>query len=262
MSFYLEMVLVGCLVGLLNGAFGIGGGILMIPAMHQFVPGIDAHTAKGTSLFIIFFVAAINAWRQNRPFYEIPWRAAVSLCAGSMAGGYAGAWFTGMLSGDTIIWIYIGVLSLICFRLLIGVEPNDRAETHGVRRYALGGCIGLATGVVGGMTGVGGGLVLVPLALLAGLSTYRRVTALSNLVMVGTSLAAVAVQIRAQSHVEMPGTIGQVHVWLALAIFVGAQVGSPFGRRLNERLTYRQRTRALVVMLVLVAARMLYEALA
>ena len=51
--FYPGMLFLGVGVGLMSGALGLGGGILMVPAFLEFVPVMDPHTAKGTSLLII-----------------------------------------------------------------------------------------------------------------------------------------------------------------------------------------------------------------
>lgn len=256
--FILGMLLVGLAVGLMNAALGIGGGILMVPALLEFVPGMDPHTAKGTSLFVIVFVAAINAWRQNRG-QEVPWRAAGFLVAGSMLGGYAGAWVTGLLSGVAITWVFVGVLGVIVVRLLFS-EPKAAAVRRDVSHDIVALSIGLVTGVASGATGIGGGLVLVPLSLIAGIASNERVTALSNLVMVATCMAAVAVQLRAPSTFSLPGTVGQVSLMLAPVVFVGAQFGSILGRRINTRLSYRGRKGALIATIVIVMVRMAWRA--
>lgn len=256
--FILGMLLVGVGVGLMNAALGIGGGILMVPALLEFVPGMDPHTAKGTSLFVIVFVAAINAWRQNRG-HTVPWRAALFLVAGSMLGGYAGAWVTGLLSGVAITWVFVGVLGVIVVRLLLS-EPKPAPVRQNVSHDIVALSIGLVTGVASGATGIGGGLVLVPLVLVAGIASNERVTALSNLVMVATCASAVAVQLRAASTLSLPGTVGQVSLALAPLIFVGAQLGSLLGRRINTRLTYGQRKGALIATIVIVMVRMALRA--
>lgn len=260
MSFFVEMLVVGCVAGVMNGALGIGGGIVMIPAMHQFVPGMDAHTAKGTSLFVITFVSAVNAWRQNRPIREIPWRTILLAGLGAIAGSYAGAHIAGALAAGTVMWIFTAVVSIIFVRLLLTEEPAERNPAYGWRRAGAGLAAGIVTGCVGGMTGVGGGLVFVPIALLTGLSTHSRVTGMSNMVMVLTCLVAAVVQLRAERCFDMPGTVGQVNLIVAGALLGGAQLGSPLGRWLNRRLTYRRRTQALACLLLLVIARMAYQA--
>lgn len=258
-AFFAGMFVLGWCVGLMNAALGIGGGILMVPALREAVPGIDAHTAKGTSLFIIIFVAALNAWRQNRGRDDVPWRLAAVLASGSILGGYAGAWFTGRLSGGAVTWIFIALVLVVAARLLFS-EARALLDGGGRHGDALAFGIGLATGATSGMTGIGGGLVLVSLVLLAGLACNERVTALSNLVMVGTCTASTYVHLTAARSLELPGTVGQVCLAVAPAIFLGAQLGSPLGQWVNARLSYPKRKIALVALLVVVAARMTYRA--
>ncbi|MEA3364123.1 MAG: TSUP family transporter, partial [Candidatus Hydrogenedentes bacterium] len=88
--FYPGMIILGIGVGLMSGALGLGGGILMVPAFLTFVPGMDPHTAKGTSLMIIVFVAAVNVWRLNRGHDNWQWRLALQVSIGSIVGGYFG----------------------------------------------------------------------------------------------------------------------------------------------------------------------------
>jgi len=257
--FFFEMLVVGVAVGVANGALGIGGGILMVPALLEFVPGMQPHTAKGTSLFIIIFVAGVNAWRQNRG-RDVPWASAGLLATGSIIGGYGGAWLTGFLSGRTIEWIFVALLGLMGLRLLSS-EPRQLFRGKPWQRGALAVGIGLATGLTSGMTGIGGGLVLVPLVLLAGIATNQRVTGLSNLVMIATSAAGAAVHLQAAPEIALPWTVGQVSLAVVPWIFLGAQAGSPVGRRINTRLSYRQRKVALVVLIGLIGARMVWRAL-
>lgn len=72
MSFALEL-LIGALTGILSGLAGIGGGIVMIPAMVLLL-GIDQHTAEGTSLVAMLFTAAAGT-RVNVANHHVDWRA-------------------------------------------------------------------------------------------------------------------------------------------------------------------------------------------
>lgn len=71
-SFVLDL-LIGALAGILSGLAGVGGGIIMIPAMVLLL-GIDQHTAEGTSLVAILFTAAAGT-RVNVTNHHVDWRA-------------------------------------------------------------------------------------------------------------------------------------------------------------------------------------------
>lgn len=247
-------------VGLLGAALGVGGGILMVPAFLEFVPGMDPITAKGTSLFIITLVALVNVWRLNRGHADWQWRVAVPTACGAVAGGVLGSWMTGFWSDATVIWVFIVLLGLVAVRTFF-IEPRQVRPEDVRQRTVAAVLIGLAMGVGSGMSGIGGGAIMVPLALMAGITTNARVVALSNMVMVAAS-AAGALQHMTQPQVfEMAWTVGRVNLALAPLVFLGAQGGSQIGAWINDRLTLRRRRVVMGVLLLVVALRLLQRVL-
>lgn len=67
-STFLLLIAIGIVTGILSGMLGIGGAIIMIPAM-VFLLGMSQHSAQGTSLFVmlppISIFAVINYWKQG-----------------------------------------------------------------------------------------------------------------------------------------------------------------------------------------------------
>ena len=64
MSDPLPLMLVGVGAGLLAGLFGVGGGIMFVPALVLFA-GLSQLEAEATSLLAVVPVAAVGAWRQH-----------------------------------------------------------------------------------------------------------------------------------------------------------------------------------------------------
>lgn len=95
--FGLEIILLGLGVGILVGLMGVGGGIVLVPALvylAHVVPalaGMNQHVAQGTSLFLqlppIGIGALMTYWR-NR---QVDVRAGCACAAGFLAGGYFGS---------------------------------------------------------------------------------------------------------------------------------------------------------------------------
>lgn len=258
MLFYLIQALIGVGVGIISGALGLGGGILMVPAFMTFIPGMETHTAKGTSLFIIIFVAALNAWRFYRKADRWPWTLAGYLAAGSIVGSYLGAWVTAMMPESAVLAIFIIFLVMLAARTFF-LQPKPEAERpeHGNRAIIVG--IGMVAGLFGGATGTGGGSVLIPLALMAGIASNASVVGLSNLVMVATAIAGSVAHLRAERIYELDPTVGHVYLAIVPLVFIGAQVGSQLGTRLNTRMTLHTRKLLMVGLLVIIGARLLYR---
>jgi uncharacterized protein len=86
---WILIVALGFAVGILVGVMGIGGGIIVVPALvHLF--GMDQHLAQGTSIFIILPPLGIGAlsvyWKKR----EVDFRAGVLCALGMFIGGYFG----------------------------------------------------------------------------------------------------------------------------------------------------------------------------
>lgn len=252
-----EMLFIGLGVGLISNTLGLGGGVLMVPAFLELIDGIDTNTAKGTSLCTIFFVATLNAWRLNRgASMLVPWRLAGLMAVGSIVGGFAGAWVTGIMPDYYVAWIFITFMALVGVRTFFIQQPTVTDADVRERTWAPI-VIGFAAGIAGGATVTGGGAVLVPLALIAGLTTNGRVVALSNLVMVGTAAASTVAHLLAPRTADLPQTIGQVHLPIVPFVFVGALLIAPVGRWLNKRLSLQWRKVILGVLLIVIVVRLI-----
>lgn len=258
--FLLGMLVLGVSVGIASAALGIGGGVLMVPAFVHFIDGMDMNTAKGSSLFIIVFVAAYNSWKMNRDATRNGWDVVTFVAAGSIVGGYAGAWLTTMLSDAAVTWIFIGLIAIAAIRTFF-IQPPDVSDDDVRRRRVLSVLIGVLTGVVAGATGTGGGAILVPLALLAGIASNARVVALSNTVMVLTCAAGGLAHLLAERTVDMEWTYGLVNISLAPVVFLGAILGSPVGRLINARMNLRYRRLVMGALLIIISARLVARAI-
>ena len=260
--FYPGMLVLGVGVGLMSGALGLGGGILMVPAFLEFVPGMDPNTAKGTSLLIIVCVAAVNVWRLNQGHDDWQWRLAIQVSFGSISGAYLGGWVTQFLEDRTVIWVFIVLLGLVGIRTFF-IEPPKVSNDAVRSRNTLAILIGFAMGLASGLTGIGGGAVLVPLALIAGITSNERVVALSNMVMVPTCLAGAFAHMVQDVNpaITLPFAVGKVNLALVPLVFIGAQGGSPIGKWINDRLKLKVRRIVMGLVLVVITARLLMRVL-
>lgn len=258
LPFIIEMVLLGVGAGIISGSLGLGGGIIMVPAFMTFVAGMDTNTAKGTSLFLIVFISALNAFRQTHAWEHRPWRLAGMIAVGSIAGSYLGALVTTHMSERAVLVIFLSLIALLTVRtFFLTPRAVDQAAVQHRPWVAVG--IGLLAGLFGGATGTGGGSVLIPLALLAGIVSNERVVGLSNMVMVATAISGTIAHLQAEVHFPSTWTVGQVYLPLVPIVFVGSQIGSPIGRRLNPVLTVPRRRVLMAALLLLITVRLTYR---
>ena len=82
-------ILLGLCVGVLVGLLGIGGGVVLVPAM-VYLLGMDQHLAQGTSLFILLPPTGLGALREYWKQGQVDWRAGILCALGILLGAYGG----------------------------------------------------------------------------------------------------------------------------------------------------------------------------
>ena len=115
---YLVASLIGVFSGITSGLFGVGGGIVMVPAMMFFL-GMDVKKAIGTSLLVIIPTALSGSFKHYQ-LGNVDWRVALSLAPAAILGSYAGAWITASVSSSSLKRAFGGLLIFAGARLLIG----------------------------------------------------------------------------------------------------------------------------------------------
>jgi uncharacterized protein len=118
---FLIAALIGLVSGVTSGLFGVGGGIIMVPAMVLLLspPIRDIKQAIGTSLVVIIPTALAGSWKHIQQG-NVDWRTALALAPLAMAGSYLGAWLTQHISAGNLKRAFGGFIILVGVKLLVG----------------------------------------------------------------------------------------------------------------------------------------------
>lgn len=125
---YAGLVALGLGAGGLAGLLGVGGGVIMVPALVLLF-GADQHVAEGTSLLVIVPTALLGALRHARAGYT-DWRLGLALGAGGVFGGPFGARLA-LGVDDGILARLFGVFLLIVATQLIVATRRARTRRPG-----------------------------------------------------------------------------------------------------------------------------------
>jgi uncharacterized membrane protein YfcA len=112
----LEIVAVGIAAGMLSGMFGVGGGILFVPALVV-VADLSQIEAAATSLAAMIPVVAVGTWRQQG-YGNVNARAALIIGLTSAAGVGAGTVLAESVPEATLRKLFVGLLFLTAARLV------------------------------------------------------------------------------------------------------------------------------------------------
>ncbi|MSR43719.1 MAG: sulfite exporter TauE/SafE family protein [Pedosphaera sp.] len=124
---YVIAGVIGLVGGVASGLFGVGGGIVMVPAMFFLMspPIRDIKQAIGTSLVVIIPTALIGAFKHYKSdpaLSNIHWPTAASLVPTAIAGSYLGAWLVTRLQVDDLKRAFGGFLVAVGCYLLFGPQ--------------------------------------------------------------------------------------------------------------------------------------------
>lgn len=244
---WLGLILIGIAVGVASGLFGVGGGIIIVPAL-VYLLGYDQKLASGTSLLAIVLPALVGVVSYGMRG-DVDYLLALLLAVGSIVGAPIGAWLLKRLPKRAVQVVFICFLVLVIVSLFL-VVPSRDAEVHiDVWNGALIVLVGLVAGVAGGLLGIGGGVIVVPaLVVLIGASDLVA-KGTSLLMIIATGISGTVANIR-NRNVDPAG---------AATLGVAAAVVTPFSVWLSTVLTPFAANVAFSVFLVLVIARMLWD---
>ena len=132
----LILVLIGIAAGMLSGLVGVGGGIIIVPALVFFL-GFSQKMAQGTSLGILLLpvgiLAVLQFYKQGYINFNVVW----IISAAFLFGSYFGSRIALSLPQETVKKIFAILMILIAIKLLFfdkqkkeeAVSQTEQAES-------------------------------------------------------------------------------------------------------------------------------------
>jgi len=224
---------VGLAAGFASSFLGIGGGLIIVPALTVF-RGFPLKRAIGTSLGAIVLIAAIGVATESwvKPD-NIHWLAVAGLTAGSLVGSWIGAALLARIPTAPLRWLLICLLVLAAARLAGVLNPGSGSHpladsSSGAGMAALA-ALGVGAGISSSMFGIGGGVIAVPgMMILFEHFAFHGARATSLAMIVPTSVFGVLLHERMKT-VEWPAVRA-----ILPAACIGAILGVIAANRLPE----------------------------
>lgn len=148
------------IAGFTSGLFGVGGGIVIVPALVM-LAGFQHKLATGTSLTAIvpISISGIIGYATDG---EIDYTAAALIAVGAIGGAVVGTRWLRQINAPVLQLIFAAVMVLSAVRMLL-----DDPETSGrgdltIAMVAGLVALGLVSGMLAGLLGVGGGIIIIP----------------------------------------------------------------------------------------------------
>ena len=270
--FILYYLAIGAFAGFLAGLFGIGGGLIIVPALiyifkMQHVPEAAlTHICIGTSLATII-ITSISSLRAHNAKGAVNWKVWKRMTPGLVIGSLVGAGVASVIQGNSLQAI-IGIGAfLVGHKMLFfknkALEENEFSKLPSpIGQTGLGGFIGMVSAIFG----IGGGTLTVPLLSYYGLKIQNAV---------GTSAACglpIAVSgaigflifgqfVDAGVKDALPdGVLGFVHVYVFICVSLASFFTARVGAKLAHKLPAVTLKKAFAVLMLFVGIKLLLNA--
>ena len=257
--FYLGL---GVFAGLLGGMLGVGGGIVVVPALIWIFKqeGVQAdvltHLAIGTSLAAIIFTS-LSAIRAQQKRGAIDWAVVRMLVPATLIGGLVSGYLAGFIPAATLKMIFSIFLLAVSLQLLAKWQPASHWTLPGPK--ALWG-VGLGIGSLSAMMGIGGGTISVPFLHACNVDMKRAIAISTTLGFPIALFGAAGFVLSGWHHAGLPAwSFGYVDLPALLAVGATSMAVAPLGVRLAHHLPVARLKRAFGMLLLVVALQMLFS---
>lgn len=264
LSIISAFLITGVCSGTLAGLLGIGGGLILVPAIMAILhlQGVaDENTLKigvATSLAIIIPTALSSALTHHRSG-ALRWDVFRQMVFGIILGSFMGAILVDYLP-ENILYIIFGIgCILVGLKILTGATPKpSRTLPNALGLNLSGGVIG----IISTMLGIGGGMLIVPFLSWCNMNV-RSAVATSSACGLPTALAGALTFWFAglDNQAQLPEySLGYIYLPAFIGISTTAILFAPIGAKLTTQLPVERIKQCLAVVFLIAGVKMLLHA--
>ena len=253
-------LLLGAFVGILAGLLGVGGGLIIVPALvaiflaHGMSNEVIMHLALGTSLASILATSIASAISHHKKNAVI-WPDVYKLSIGIMAGAWCGGAIAGLLTTSILKPVFAIFELFVAGYMLWGHKPQAHTHTPSLLNFNLsGGVIGAVSSIVG----IGGGTMSVPWLMWHGRSIHK---AIATSAAVGFPIAlsgSLSYLYIGWQHTALPEyTLGFIYLPALIGIILSSVIFAPIGASIAHRLDVNKLKKIFSFLLITLAIYLL-----
>lgn len=262
----LVMLAVGSIAGFIAGLLGIGGGMIIVPVVlwvlqMKGLGGIEhaQHLAVGTSFAIMVFTTFSSVMAQQRKG-SVDWAVVRRMAPGMVVGVIIGSMLAKRLSNEALQVFFIVFVVLVALKTLTDAKPKPTRSLPGPAGLA---AVGSLFGMASSWVGIGGGSLSVPFMLYCNVPVRTAVGTSAGLAWPIAVAGAVGYLYSGWNVAGLPeGTLGFWYLPAVAVLSVATMLFAPLGVKAAHKLPPEKLKLAFGLLLLVIAARMLWGLLA
>ena len=260
--FIFTYLVIGAFAGIIAGLLGVGGGIVVVPALvwvfaaQGFPQESIMHLALGTSLASIIFTSVSSSVAHHRRG-AVDWAVVKSITPGILIGTFGGAFLAAKLSTGFLKGFFVVFLYYVSTQMLLNIKPKAHRQIPGTP--GMFGA-GFGIGAVSSLVGIGGGTLSVPFMLWCNVAMH---TAVGTSAAIGFPIAlagTVGYIVNGLGTPNLPSlTLGYVSLPALVGIAGVSFLTAPYGAKLAHKLPVATLKRCFALFILAMATRMLWS---
>lgn len=259
--------IIGALVGLLSMIFGIGGGLVIVPAISVFLQysgynhNVAMKTAVATSLFTIMG-STLNVLRHHHRSGNVPWFLVRKFLPCIIVGSVIGSIISSQVPGNWLAYLFIIFLFYIIVRAFFG---KNFKTTYQMKDFIEPGLInknivGFIVGMLSVLIGVGGNILFIPY-----LRHYKFPMKNATAFTVGLAPCLAFIGgfgyliegMHLSKKMMSPYSIGYINLPAFILIMLGSFLGARMGRKLLKLVDDQLQAKTYLIFLMVIFCCML-----
>ena len=189
------MLLIGVFGGFISGLVGVGGAIIIYPAILLLpplfgAPAYSAYIASGLTSSQVFFSTLSGSLKARKT--EFSPQLVLYMGGGMIIGSMLGAFLANLFDATFVNTVYIIIALLALTLMFIKVKPSS--EKSSFNKYLLV-IIGLFIGIISGIVGAGGAFIIIPILLVLFKLPMNTVVANSIVIAFISSIGAFVIKL-------------------------------------------------------------------
>ena len=253
---WLPYLALGCVAGLL----GVGGGLIIVPALallfQHFGIGADKlmHLALGTSLATII-ATSLSSIAAHHRHGNIQWPILRALTPGITIGVLCGSWLADQINGDILRYGFSAFVLIVATQMLLDLHPQAARRLPG---YLGTGIIGSIIGLISALVGIGGGTMTTPYLLWNNIPIRQAIGTSAACGLPIAVFGSLGYYFAGLDASGLPaGSSGYIYWPAFFGIITTSVLFAPLGARLTGILPVKVLKKVFAVVLVIVAVRLL-----
>lgn len=262
MLWWLAYITLGLFTGFFAGMLGIGGGLVMVPALTMMFaaqaafPGSEIlHLALGTSMATILFTA-LASLRAHHRHGAVLWRVVGQITPGILLGTLLGTLFASRIPARPLAIFFTAFVCLVAVQMILNLKPKPSRDLPGAAGVI---AVGVGIGALSALVAIGGGSLTVPFLTWCNVRVQHAIgtsAAVGFPIAIGGSLGYIY---NGWGHPGLPEwSLGYIYLPAFVWLVPSSMLIAPLGARLAHRLPVATLKRLFAVVLIALAAKMLW----